>query len=80
MEVFMGRIRLACRFCDSDEFDFVEILPSDWFAVEEVQSFEASVQQITRTVDDRSVIDWFTHLGICPECYEAEIQQHKVHV
>ena len=26
----MGKIRLACMFCDRDDFDFVDVLPSDW--------------------------------------------------
>lgn len=69
----MGTIRLACRFCDSNDYDFVEAVPSDWFAVEEVQSYEASLQEATRNIDGRSVTDWYTHLGVCPECYESEI-------
>lgn len=69
----MGRIRLACHFCDRDDFDFVEKVPPDWFAVEEVQNYEASLQPVTRQIEGLSVIDWFTHLGVCPECYESEI-------
>lgn len=69
----MGSIRLACRFCDSHDYDFVESLPTDWFDIQEVQSYQDSLRQVTRSVNERSVFDWYTHLGVCPECYEAEI-------
>lgn len=70
----MGKIRLACRFCDRDDFDFVEVLPSDWFSVDEVQGVEASLQAADPSHTDESVLDWYTHLGVCPSCYEAEIR------
>ena len=69
----MRQIRLACRLCDRDDFDFVEALPSDWFSVETVQDYEATLREACPDNDVR-LFDWFTHLGVCPECYEAEIR------
>lgn len=70
----MGKIRLACMFCDREDFDGVKVLPNDWFSLDEVQSYEASIQEADLTRSDISVLDWFTHLGVCPSCYEAEIR------
>ena len=72
----MGKIRLACMFCDREDFDGVDAVPADWFSVDEAQTYEASVRTIDMNHSDNreSVLDWFTHLGVCPECYEAEIR------
>ena len=65
-EVTMGRIRLGCLFCDRDDFDGVEQLPTDWYAVDEVQSYEQSYAEAVEKSD--SVFDWQTHIGVCPDC------------
>jgi hypothetical protein len=70
----MQQIRLACRFCDREDFDFVDELPPDWFSVDEVQGYEASLQEADLANTDVSPLDWFTHLGVCPSCYEVEIR------
>lgn len=72
----MAKIRLACMFCERDDFDGVDAVPADWLSVEEVQSYEASLRVIDfyQQGNQESVLDWFTHLGVCPECYEAEIR------
>ena len=69
----MGKIRLACMFCDRDDFDGICILPSNWFAVDEVQTYEQSIREAELSSKEVSVFDWFTHLGVCPECQRAEI-------
>lgn len=69
----MGRIRLACMFCDRNEFDGVDRIPGNWFSVAEEQSYEESLREAHLTQSDVSAFDWFTHLGVCPECYAAEI-------
>jgi hypothetical protein len=61
-------------FCDRGDFDGVEALPPDWFSVDEVQSYEASLQEADLNRSDISVFDWFTHVGVCPSCYETEIR------
>jgi hypothetical protein len=35
-----GRIRLACRDCDTDVCDGINEIPADWKEVIEVQSFD----------------------------------------
>lgn len=72
----MGNIRLACMFCDRSDFDGVPEIPLDWFDVQEIQSFEASRMSVDFHHPDKSVsvLEWYTHLGVCPECYVDEIQ------
>lgn len=70
----MSRIRLACMFCDREDFDGVGTLPSDWFAVDEVQSYEESIREADLSDTKISVFDWYTHLGVCPECQQAELR------
>ncbi|MBA3481993.1 MAG: hypothetical protein H0T51_09280 [Pirellulales bacterium] len=66
----MGRIRLACLFCDRDDFDGVETIPATWFSVDETQSYEASLKEANAEEDHFA---WYTHLGVCPECQETEL-------
>lgn len=57
---------------DNNDHDFSASLRVNWCALEEVSSYEASLQQLTQQVAGRCVLDWVTHLGICPECYETK--------
>jgi hypothetical protein len=61
-------------FCDRDDCDFVETIPDTWFSVDEVQSYEASLQEADLSRSDICVFDWFTHVGVCPECQAAELR------
>ena len=63
-----GTIRLACLYCDTDECDGVMAIPPDWADVEEVQSYAESVERIPVGDPTRSPLEWYTHLGVCPEC------------
>ncbi len=47
--------RLACIRCDRDDYDEVLLLPDDW-----VDTGEA--------VDTGSKSQWWTHVGLCPDC------------
>ena len=67
-----GRMRLACGSCDRDDFDFIERLPDDWTDISEVQSYDASTQEVEFNNAGRSPFQWYTHLGTCPECQEVE--------
>lgn len=67
------QIRLACRLCDRSDFDFIQGLPLDWFAVEEVQEFLETLRSSKGLAATGHPL-WFTHLGVCPACYEAEIR------
>ena len=62
-------IRLGCVHCDRDDFDCVDTLPEDWKDIEEVQSYEESTHEVAFGDQTRSVSDWQTHLGTCPECH-----------
>lgn len=68
----MGKIRLACLNCDREDFDGVDEIPSDWFEVHVVQAYAKSVREALPTNPKVSVFDWYTHLGVCPECHQAE--------
>lgn len=67
-------IRLGCAYCDRDDFDGVSELPKDWLDVQAIQSWEDSVRPVAADDMQRSVHDWQTHLGICPECNAKEEQ------
>ena len=66
------KIRLACRNCDTEECDGIEEIPADWVEVQFVQTLEASQQEVALNDDSRSVTEWYTHLGLCPDCQTAE--------
>ena len=61
-------IRLACQYCDTEECDGITEVPSDWVDVMEIQSYAASRDEILPDDMKRSVFEWYTHLGVCPEC------------
>ncbi|MDA7979494.1 MAG: hypothetical protein MPJ50_12080 [Pirellulales bacterium] len=63
-----GRIRLACVHCDTDAWDGIDRIPADWTDVDEFQSYEQSLEEVTPEVTTRSPTEWYTHLGVCPEC------------
>jgi hypothetical protein len=63
-----GRIRLACLICGREDFDGVDVLPSDWEDIEEVQTYEESISEIAPDDPDGDVTAWHTHLGVCPDC------------
>lgn len=62
------RIRLACHHCDTDEYDGVTEIPPDWSDVDEIQSYEASLVPVEMNDSTRSPLEWYTHLGTCPDC------------
>lgn len=69
----MENIRLACMFCDRDDCDGIAKIPRDWFSVDEVQTYEESMREADFDDPKVSVLDWYTHLGVCPECQQAEL-------
>ena len=66
-----GRIRLACLFCEREDCDGIDEIPADWYDVDEFQSYESSVEEIPVEDQSRSPLEWYTHLGVCPECAAA---------
>lgn len=61
-------IRLACFYCDTDECDSVDEVPPGWTEVEESQSDATSLEDVSPNDPLRSPLEWYTHLGVCPEC------------
>jgi hypothetical protein len=61
-------IRLACQYCDTSDCDGVTEIPPDWSDVQEVQSLAESQEPVTAEDQTRSVFEWYTHIGTCPEC------------
>lgn len=56
-------VRLACLFCDREDCDGVAptlipvLLAGGWSGIEKVYDLGGS--------------DWWTHLGVCPDCNAA---------
>jgi hypothetical protein len=66
-----GNIRLGCVYCDRSDYDGVDQIPSDWEDIQEIQSYEEACRSVEPDDVKRSVFDWQTHLGVCPECRQA---------
>jgi hypothetical protein len=71
-------IRLACMKCDRDDFDGItpeeleQAIENGWQDVSEEQTYEESIREVPFGCQDRSVFDWWTHLGLCPTCRDPE--------
>jgi hypothetical protein len=65
-------IRLGCHSCDREDFDGIGELPSDWLDISVVQSLEESCQEVELSDRLRSPLEWYTHLGTCPDCQAEE--------
>jgi len=63
-----GRIRLACTGCDRSDFDGVQRVPKSWADVHRVQSYRDSKRVVPDGDPSFSVLEWYTHLGTCPDC------------
>ena len=63
-----GKIRLGCQHCDRNDFDGVDKLPKDWDDICRVRSITEALREVDQDDMTRSVFDWQTHLGVCPEC------------
>ena len=64
------KIRLGCIHCDRNDFDGVDALPEDWEDIDEVLSYDEATREVAADDLTRSVFDWQTHLGACPECQQ----------
>lgn len=64
--------RLACVSCDRDDYDSVYRLPQNWTGIQKVQSLAESKESVEEGDSTRSLLDWQTHTGYCPECQNAE--------
>lgn len=64
--------RLACVSCDRDDYDGVYRLPQNWTDIQKVQSLAESKEPVEEGDSTRSLFDWHTHEGYCPECQQAD--------
>ena len=66
-----GRIRLSCHYCGI-ELDGINCVPPEWTEVEEIRSYEQAIEPIPDGQDRNkygdTLVDWETHMGVCPEC------------
>lgn len=65
-----GQIRLACAYCDTEECDWIDEIPPNWHDVDKFQSYEESIKEVAADDTRRSPTEWYTHLGVCPDCGE----------
>lgn len=63
-----GQMRLACSDCDRNDCDGINQLPADWEGIEEMQTLEQSRREVDINDQSRSPLEWYTHLGTCPDC------------
>lgn len=72
-------VRLSCVSCGREDLDGItenhlELIRPTWNEIFEVQTYEESTAVWT---DEqcrywfRSNLDWWTHLGTCPDCLDA---------
>ena len=77
-----GPIRLGCSTCDREDYDGVHLLPGGWEGIYEVQSLRDSLSVYDDDEDaprGYSSLDWYTHMGTCPECcVDEEVRFIKV--
>ncbi len=65
-------IRLGCISCFREDFDGIDVLPDDWEDIDEVQSVEESLREISSDDPDGDVTFWETHMGVCPDCQKED--------
>lgn len=63
-------IRLACMQCDTDEAAWVKEVPPGWEVCCEVQTTQKSLQPASEYHKHSETLEWYTHLGLCPDCRE----------
>lgn len=68
----MNEIRLGCLQCNRDDHDGITVIPTDWSDVERIQTYDESIAEPDPDDPLASVLDWETHLGVCPDCQDCE--------
>lgn len=72
--------RLACSACDRGDKDCISeaeldaCLREGWADITPIQTYEQSLETFEpeEAPPDFDVTAWYTHLGTCPSCREAE--------
>jgi len=74
-------VRLACRVCDRSDCDGISkamiqgAIASGWQDIVRVQSLAESIRSCPP--GDERLLDWYTHLGTCPDCRYDDITKLK---
>jgi hypothetical protein len=69
-----GPIRLGCIYCDRQDCDGITEIPADWTDVQQLQSLvDSNTPLASYNPTLRCVLDWQTHLGVCPECQATHL-------
>ena len=71
------QIRLGCLLCIRDDHDGIDSIPADWCDVERIQTYDESCADVDPDDPVASVLDWETHIGVCPECQGLENRLHE---
>ena len=58
--------------CGGKRARTIDELPLDWTDIYEVRPFEEATREVDFDDQSRSVFDWQTHLGDCPECQATD--------
>jgi hypothetical protein len=70
-------IRLGCEYCDRGDCDGITAIQlraarrAGWQGIRRVQTYAQSCKTYHDPADQPtaySVLDWETHVGVCPEC------------
>ena len=64
--------RLACISCDRSDYDGVYRLPQNWTEIQKFQSLAEPKKEVEEGDTSRSLFDWHTHEGYCPDCQNEE--------
>lgn len=74
-------VRLACDNCDRDDKDMItreklkKCEKDGWQGIGRVQTYTQSCKTYDNPADappGYSILDWWTHMGTCPECAKLE--------
>lgn len=73
-----GRIRLGCHYCDA-ALDGIDDVPPRWAEVEEIRSYNRAIEPVPDGHDRNkygdTIVDWETHVGVCPECQKEHTDE-----
>lgn len=68
------KIRLACIGCDRQDFDGItprelsQAIANGWRHVRREQTYAEACRTYDEPPPGYSALDWWTHLGWCPDC------------
>jgi hypothetical protein len=76
-----GPARIACNECEREDYDGATLdqaVADGWEDICFYQSWEDSAKTYDNPDDappHYSVLDWYTHCGLCPDCKREELEE-----